>query len=193
MQHMDVGGTGFHHQNIRFASSKIGFERPHIVFECLLVIVANCPVRCIQKHLRASLTIPHAHKSGLWQLVLRLIVDPATDYVVPLGSNAQRVIIPLSYEVAQYECDTFLLDHVVDIHKRNGQICFLARRFMIYQFADDPEDMLLAFFRRNEQLDFLGEQEQSYFIVILDGTECENCTQFCDEFMLETITCSIKA
>src|SRR5262249_47737284 len=39
--------------------------------------------------------------------------------------------------------------------------------------ADDAQRVRSALLRRNEQLDAIGEKQEAYFVVISNGTECE--------------------
>ena len=76
-------------------------------------------------------------------------------------------------EVADYESRAVAFHHAGEIFQGATDIGTLALRLEVEHFSDDIENMLSSFLRRNVLLDAIREEDDTYLVIVLNGTEGE--------------------
>ena len=91
-----------------------------------------------------------------------------------LVGNLQLMLeILMIVEVADYESRAVAFHHAGEIFQGAADVGTLALRLEVEHFPDDIENMLSSFLRRNVLLDTVREEDDTYLVIVLNGTEGE--------------------
>ena len=91
-----------------------------------------------------------------------------------LVGNLQLMLeILMIVEVADYESCAVAFHHAGEIFQGATDVGTLALRLEVEHFSDDIENMLSSFLRRNVLLYTIREEDDTYLVIVLNGTEGE--------------------
>ena len=105
-----------------------------------------------------------------------------------LVGNLQLMLeILMIVEVADYESRAVALHHAGEIFQGATDVGTLALRLEVEHFSDDIENMLSSFLRRNVLLDAVREEDDTYLVIVLNGTEGECGSNLCSQIALHLL------
>lgn len=138
----------------------------------------------IDEGLFAGFGIGQLDEPRVWQGQFARVGDGDGDEVVVDGGKLEGFVVFRILEVGDEEGDALLFDHFPEVVERAGNAGAFAFWLKAEDFADNVQDVELAFAGRNEELDLVGEDDKSDLVVVLDGGEGEEAAELGGSFVL---------
>ena len=129
---------------------------------------------CINIHFVSGFCVHHLEQSYVRQHLGTRVVNLDGYYIMLLVGNLQLMLkILMIVEVADYESRAVAFHHAGEIFQGAADVGTLALRLEVEHFSDDIENMFSSFLRRNVLLDTVREEDDTYLVIVLNGTEGE--------------------
>ena len=123
-------------------------------------------------HFVTCLSIAHLEESDVGQRLGTWIVHLNGSHIVLLIGNLKGMLkVLVIEEVADDEGCAMALHHPCEVLQSHTDVGALALRMKIEHLADDVENVLAALLGRDVFLYSVGEEDDTYLIVVLNGTE----------------------
>ena len=110
--------------------------------------------------------------------------DGHRKHVVALAENLECVFETFVQEVAHHHDHGTAVQNLAGILQRHLRVGAVVLRLEVKNFADEPQHVLAAFLRRDEQFDLVGVNEEADLVVVLDGGKGEESRERCHDFAL---------
>ena len=148
-----------------------GILEPHrLLLPPASLRLADGTAACVDDLLLSCLSVMYLQQTDVGQLGHAPVIDLNGDNVVLMRRDGERLQEGmLVEEVAQHKGDAPSLDGSCQVLQSVGNVCPLALRFVVEEFANDVEDVLAAFLGRDELLYLVREEDDAYLVVVLDG------------------------
>ncbi len=167
----DVDGVHVHRAQHAVAA---GFEHARFFRK----LRAHAAIRRIENDDLAGLRIFQLDQADVRQFHLARVGDGDRHQVMAAVGNAQRLFIAGGNKIRHQKHHGAPRDDAIQIFQRQADVGALSLRLMIQQLAQHPQHVALAFFRRHEFLDAVGENNQADLVVVLDRRERQQGAQF---------------
>ena len=125
----------------------------------------------------SRLGIHHLEQSHVGQLLGTWIIYLDSHHIVLLVGYLQLVLIVLVIvEVADDESRAMALHHPREVFQGTSDIGTLTLGMKVEHLTNDVEDMLASLLGRDIFLYSVGKEDDTYLVVVLDGTEGKGCS-----------------
>ena len=129
---------------------------------------------CVYILLMPGLRVAYLHQSHVGKFGHSAIEDLYGHHVVFAVSHGQcrEILLPVD-KIAQQKSGATAFYNLCEIFHSLPDVCGLALRREIQKFTNDTEDVLAPLLRRNKLLYPVGEENDTDFIIVLDGRESQ--------------------
>ncbi len=143
----------------------------------------------IDEYLFAGFRVAPVYHADVRPSDFAFVADDHTDEIVAAGGDFQQLFIVVGkHEVANEKGDVFTVADVVEIVKRRRGVGAFSVGLVCEHFADEPQDVASALFRRNIFFHFLGKENQPDAIIVADGGKGQHGGDFRREVALHLLS-----
>lgn len=118
----------------------------------------------------------HLQEAYVWQFCHTLIVNLDGYNIVLVRCDGKGLLEGMLVdEIAQHKGDATTFEGSCQVFQCKSNVRLLALWLIFQEFSNDVEDMFASFLWRDELLYLVGEEDDAYLVVILNGGEGKCC------------------
>ncbi len=186
-QGIDIPFVGMDGNTIHFHAAKQLADGAFRLESCIEERIPDGSIARIDGHGLSGFRIHEIDQAHVREVPLQGIYQMDGNGVVAPRQRSHGLFIAIIHEVADQHHDGATVHDVKQVVQGDGNIGAPRNGLVRKQVPDYPEYVLAAFLRRYEQLNRVGKQQQTHFVVVLDGTECNHRADFSSHLPLEQI------